>query len=239
MSFSANNAAIDARVHDPVTGTDAFCDKKMQEIDDEFTGYKMYSDRATWEYIAWRNVKLYAVDDTRITAANIDEYHHVECLQVKPGTNYLVGLGYTSPSHSERQADTEDYIARKDDLQVKYGDELLGNSQDLDRAWDAVSSKFEGIKETSEGDLDEHWLIELRKLRPDLVEYNPRPRVPPMRIAPTNAGKRRRDDSVDSDESEGSEKSGGSSQPRTKKLRRLQRRQPRNLSTAAFAVPPR
>lgn len=135
MSSSANNAAFDARVHDPITGSDAHCDKKMQEIDDEFTGYKMYSDRATWEYVAWRNVKLHAVDDTCITAANIDENHHVECLQVKPGTNYLVGLGYTSPSPVEGQADTEDYIARKtDDLQMKYGDEQLEISQDLDRA---------------------------------------------------------------------------------------------------------
>lgn len=227
-SSTVNDAVFDPRVHDPINGTDAYCDKKMQDIDDEFTGYKMYSDLATWEYVAWKNVKLEAIQDTRITAANVDEYHHVEVLQVKPGTDYQVGLGYTSRSPFSRQADTVAYIARKKaNLQAKYGDDLPGDSRDLDRAWDAVSNKFQGIAGTSEGNLDEHWLIELRKLRPDLVEHNPRPRAPLMAIVPTSSGgsssstrKHRRDDSAECDESAESEQARGSSQPRTKRPRK-------------------
>lgn len=222
------NSADDPRVRDPASGTDAYCDKKMQDIDDEFTGYKMYSDHATWEYVAWKYVKLDAIQDSRMTAANIDEYHHVETLKVKPGRNCLVGLGYTSPSPFSRQANTIAYISKKkDDLQGKYGLDMPGDSQDLDRAWDAVSSKFQGNAQTSEGDLDEHWLIELRKLRPDLVKHNPRPRAPPVSTVPTNTvgissytGKRRRDNWAKSEETAESGEAGSPSQRRAKKPRK-------------------
>ncbi|KAE9972801.1 hypothetical protein EG327_009368 [Venturia inaequalis] len=222
MSSSLNTAAFDARIHDPLSGTDAYCDRKMQDIDDEFSGYNMYSDLATWEYVAWKNVRLDAIQDKRMTAANIDEYHHVETLKVEPGTNYLVGLGYTSPSPFSRQANTVAYIARKkENLQGKCGENLRGTLEDLDRAWDAVSGKFQGIAQASEGDLDEHWLIELRKLRPNLVQYNPRPRAQRMAMAPTNTvgsssstGKRCRDNWAESEEA------GGLSQPRAKKPRK-------------------
>ncbi|QDS74717.1 hypothetical protein FKW77_000722 [Venturia effusa] len=213
MSTPSNDTAFKPRIHDPVCGTDAHCDERMKTIDDQFAGENMMSALATWEYQAWRNIKADAIHDERITAANLDDYHRVETARVMPRRNYLVGFGHSSPDPFSCRTGPEDYIAMKrNNLQVKYGIDLPEDSQALGRAWDAVSKKFDGVAETSEGHLKQHWLIELRRIKSDLAKQS----LVPDRIRP-GIGKRRHGEEAESEEFTESEKTGVSKRFRAKR----------------------
>lgn len=201
------------RLNDVNYGTNSYCKTKMKEIQAQFVGKKMMSMPATCQFQAWRNIKLQAVHDEAITINNIDQYHRIEVAELTPGTNYLVGHGYSNITKFGRKLGVQEYVeGNKRDLELNHGG-ALSRVTHL-RAWDKVRNKFPGGMGISVPDLDMHFEIELAKMRLSSRK----------RGKPSTSMERRR-----INELEESEEIGGSGQPPTKKVQNFENTRPASM----------